>query len=318
MPATKGSSGPRGKKAGTIRVHLARGEAVKFGLEINEFDWPGGEAQLGHHLADIGRRAEAAGFDSIWVWDHFIQLRRWEDPLLEGWMMLAYLAAATTRIKLGTLVTGVTYRFPAILVKQATTLDVLSGGRSYFGVGAAWNEREHDAFGVRFPPISERFELLEDALQIAHRAWNGETGPFDGKHVHLTEQMDSPRPVQRPHPPILIGGGGERKTLRLVAEYADATHQTTSDPAVMRHKMDVLQQHCRNLGRNFDEIERFCGLDLRPPGEAPGHLADASVLLERIAALEDAGAQGLFMVLPSVADSDSIESFGRDVIVQSS
>lgn len=290
---------------------------MQFGLEINEFDWSGGEAQMGRHLGDIGRRAEAAGFDSIWVWDHFIQLRRWEDPLLEGWLMLAYLAAATTRIKLGTLVTGVTYRYPAVLVKQATTLDVLSGGRSYFGVGAAWNEREHDAFGVRFPPIAERFELLEDTLQIAHRAWRGETNRFDGKHVHLTEQMDSPPSVQRPHPPILIGGGGERKTLRLVAEYGDATHQTTSDPAVMRHKMQVLRQHCQNLGRNFDEIERFCGLDLRPAEGAAGPVADPGVLLERAAALQDAGAQGLFLVLPNVADSDSIEKFGADVIARS-
>lgn len=269
---------------------------------------------MGRHLADIGRRAEDAGFHSIWVWDHFIQLRRWEDPLLEGWLMLAYLAAATKRIKLGALVTGVTYRYPAILIKQATTLDVLSGGRSYFGVGAAWNEREHNAFGVRFPPIAERFELLEETLQIAHRAWRGQTDHFDGKHVHLSEQMDSPPPVQRPHPPILIGGGGERKTLRLVAQYGDATHQTTDDPAVMRHKMEVLRRHCENLGRDFDEIERFCGLDLGPPDRGSGPIAERSVLLERIAALQEAGAQGLFFVLPSAADPDAIERFGRDVI----
>jgi F420-dependent oxidoreductase-like protein len=287
---------------------------VKFGLEINEFNWSGGEAQMGRHLAEIGRKAEDAGFHSIWVWDHFIQLRRWEDPLLEGWLMLAYLAAATKRIKLGTLVTGVTYRHPAILVKQATTLDVLSGGRSYFGVGAAWNEREHNAFGVRFPPIAERFELLEEALQIAHRAWRGQTDRFEGTHVHLSEQMDSPPPVQRPHPPILIGGGGERKTLRLVAQYADATHQTTSDPAVMRHKMQVLRQHCETLGRDFDEIERYCGLDLRPSGRVSGRIAESGVLLERTAALADAGAQGVFFVLPSVADSDAIERFGREII----
>jgi len=218
---------------------------VKFGLEINEFDWSGGPDNMGWHLADIGRRAEQAGFHSIWVWDHFIQLRRWHAPLLEGWLTLAFLAAATERIKLGTLVTGVTYRYPAVLVKQASTLDVLSAGRSYFGVGAAWNEREHGAFGVRFPPIKERFEMLEDLLQIAHRAWSGETGPFTGKHTRLTEQMDSPPPVQQPHPPILIGGGGERKTLKLVAKYADATHQTTSDPSVLRHKLDA---RLRRLG----------------------------------------------------------------------
>ena len=233
---------------------------------------------------------------------------------MEGWLMLAYLAAATERIRLGTLVTGVTYRYPAILVKQASTLDVLSGGRSYFGVGAAWNEREHGAFGVRFPPIKERFEMLEDLLQIAHRAWMGERGPFTGKHVRLTEQMDNPPPVQQPHPPILIGGGGERKTLKLVARYADATHQTTADPAVLRHKMEVLRRHCETEGRDYEEIERFSNLDLRPLPGQPGPIADASTLLERADALAEAGSQGFFIVLPAVADSDSIERFGSDVI----
>jgi len=283
---------------------------LKFGLEINEHNWPGGPERMGVHLARIGERAEAAGFHSLWVWDHFIQLRRWQDPLMEGWLMLAFLAAATNTIRLGTLVTGVTYRHPAILVKQASTLDVLSGGRSYFGVGAAWNEREHKAFGVRYPPIAERFEMLEDLLQVAKRVWSGETGPFDGKHVQLTEQMDNPPPVQRPHPPILIGGGGERKTLRMVAQYGDATHQTTSDPQTMRHKMSVLREHCERLGRDYEEIERFCGLDVSAPGRR-GELAEPDLLIERIGALEEAGAQGVLFVLPSLADSDSIERFGE-------
>ena len=289
---------------------------MRFGLELNEFAWSGGPAQMGRHVAEIGRRAEKAGFHSIWVWDHFIQLRRWEDPLLEGWLTLAYLAAATDRIKLGTLVTGVTYRYPAVLVKQASTLDVLSGGRSYFGVGAAWNEREHAAFGVRFPPIAERFEMLEDLLQIAHRSWKGETDRFEGRHATLTEQMDSPPPVQRPHPPILIGGGGERKTLKLVARYADATHQTTADPEVMRHKLDVLRRHCEAEGRNYDEIERYCGLELKPPRGQAGPTADPSTLLERLQSLSDAGSQGVFIVLPNIADSDSIERFGEEVIAK--
>jgi F420-dependent oxidoreductase-like protein len=290
---------------------------MKFGLEINEFNWSGGPEEMGRHLADIGRRAESAGFDSIWMWDHFIQLRRWEDPLLEGWLMLAYLAAATERIKLGTLVTGVTYRHPAVLVKQASTLDVLSGGRSYFGVGAAWNEREHAAFGVRFPPIAERFQMLEDLLRIAHRAWAGETGPFEGTTVQLTDQMDNPPPVQRPHPPILIGGGGEKKTLKLVAKYGDATHQTTSDPDVMRHKMEVLRRHCEAEGRDYERIERFCGLDLKPEAGQAGPIADAPTLLERSRSLAEAGSQGVFIVLPDIADSDSIERFGAEVIAAS-
>lgn len=290
---------------------------MKYGLEINEFDWSGGPEAMGEHLAGIGRRAEAAGFHSIWVWDHFIQLRRWDQPILEGWLMLAFLAAATERIKLGTLVTGVTYRHPAVLVKQATTLDVLSGGRSYFGVGAAWNEREHAAFGVRFPPIAERFEMLEDLLEIAHRAWKGETGGYRGRHATLAEQMDSPPPVQKPHPPILIGGGGERKTLRFVAKYGDATHQTTSDPDVMRHKMDVLRRHCETEGRTYEEIERYCGLNLRPERGQDGPIADASTLLERSEALTAAGSQGVFIVLPKIADSDYIERFGAEVIAAS-
>jgi F420-dependent oxidoreductase-like protein len=288
---------------------------MKFGLEINDFEWPDGNARMGEHLAEIGRRAEDAGFDSLWVWDHFIQLRRWENAILEGWMSLAYLAAATKRVKLGTLVTGVTYRHPAILVKQASTLDVLSGGRAYLGIGAAWNEREHAAFGVEYGSWTDRFELLEDALQIAHRAWRGETGPFHGKRIHLTEQMDSPQSVQQPHPPILIGGGGERKTLRLVAQYADATHQTTSDPSEFRHKMDVLRRHCDEVGRDYDEIERFAGIGVTD--RRTMDLIEPSQILDNVGALADAGVQGVFLVLPRVADPETIERFAADVIARS-
>jgi F420-dependent oxidoreductase-like protein len=287
---------------------------MKFGLEINDFEWSGGNEEMGDHLAEIGRRADAAGFHSLWVWDHFIQLRRWDHAILEGWLTLAYLAAATTNVKLGTLVTGVTYRHPAILVKQATTLDVLSGGRAYLGIGAAWNGREHEAFGVEFGTWTDRFEILEDALQIAHRAWSGETGRFDGKRIHLTEQMDSPPPVQQPHPPILIGGGGERKTLRLVAKYADATHQGTSDPKEFRHKMDVLRRHCDEVGRDFDEIERFAGLRLMRPGGRQ-RLAAAEIL-DNVGELAEVGAQGVFLVLPRVSEPETIEQFAEEVIAR--
>jgi F420-dependent oxidoreductase-like protein len=288
---------------------------MKFGLEINDFEWPGGGARMGETLANVGRRAEAAGFDSIWVWDHFIQLRQWDRAILEGWESLAFLAGVTQRVMLGTLVTGVTYRHPAILVKQASTLDILSGGRAYLGIGAAWNEREHKAFGVEYGTWTDRFELLEDALQIAHRAWSGETGPFDGKRIHLTEQMDSPRPVQRPHPPILIGGGGERKTLRLVAKYADATHQSTSDPAEFRHKMDVLRRHCDDVGRDFNEIERYAGLQITKPGSR--HALSAAEILDNVGQLADAGAQGVFAVLPRMTDPETLERFGEEVIARS-
>jgi F420-dependent oxidoreductase-like protein len=288
---------------------------MKFGLGIVNFKWPGGEAEIGKRLADVGGTAEDAGFDSLWVWDHFVDLARWEDPLLEGWMMLSYLAGVTERIKLGTLVTGVTYRYPAILVKQMSALDVLSGGRGWFGVGAAWNEREHKAFGASFPSLKERFELLEEMLQIAHRAWKGERGRFDGKHVHLTEQIDVPRPIQRPRPPILIGGGGEKKTLRLVAQYADATHQTTSDPDEFRHKMEVLQEHCSDVGRNFNEIQRWASVDVRSPS-SKDRVADVSLIVDRVGAMAEAGVQCLTLTLPGTGELKVIEQFGRDVITQ--
>jgi F420-dependent oxidoreductase-like protein len=286
---------------------------VKLGLEINDFRWPGGAARMSETLADVGRRAEAAGFHSLWVWDHFIQLRKWDDAILEGWESLAFLAGVTERVMLGTLVTGVTYRPPAILVKQASTLDILSRGRAYLGIGAAWNEREHAAFGVEYGTWTDRFELLEDALRIARRAWSGETGPFDGTRVHLTEQMDSPRPIQRPHPPILIGGGGEKKTLRLVAQYADATHQTTSDPEEFARKMDVLRRHCDDVGRDFDEIERFAALKVTT-GDRDGRLAEPARILENARALAEVGAQGAVFVLPGITEPEVIERFGEDVI----
>jgi len=290
---------------------------MKFGLRIDDFNWPGGEREMGARLTDAGRRAEAAGFDAIWIWDHFVQLRKWEDPHPESWMALAHLAGVTKRIMLGTHVTGVTYRAPAILVKQATTLDVLSGGRAYLGIGAAWNEREHAAFGVPFPPLRERFELLEETLQIALRAWGGETGPFDGRYIHLTEQIDSPRPVQRPHPPILIGGVGERKTLRLVARYAQATDMFISDPAEFRRKLDVLRRHCDDVGRSYDEIERHARISLSGPDGVdppPGELAPGALLLERLERIAGAGADAIVVSLPRMTETDVIERFGQTVI----
>lgn len=287
---------------------------MKFGLRIDDFDWPGGDAAMAAQLVAIARRAEAAGFDSIWLWDHFVQLRRWDGPLLEGWMALAHISAVTSRVKLGTHVSGVTHRAPAVLVKLATTLDVLSNGRAYFGVGAAWNEREHAAFGIPFPPLRERFELLEETLQVALRAWAGDTGAFRGQHVQLAEQIDVPRPIQHPHPPILIGGVGERKTLRLVAQYAQATDIWLSDPAEIRHKLDVLRRHCDALGRDYGEIERFARIDLRRAGGPDDSLAAAEVLLDRIAATAGAGADAIIVPLPHMAEPEVIERFGAEVI----
>ena len=198
---------------------------MRVGLQVPNFTYPNGQARLGDTFAQIARNAERAGFYSLWVMDHFFQIRGVgpaENEMLEGWSALAFAAGVTNHIKLGTMVTGVTYRYPALLVKTATTLDVLSHGRAYFGIGAAWNEQEHKGLGVPFPSTSERFERLEETLQIALQMWSGDESPFDGKHYQPERPLNSPRSVQQPHPPILIGGTGEQKTLRMVAQYADA------------------------------------------------------------------------------------------------
>jgi len=233
---------------------------MKIGLQVNSFTWEGGDARIGETFGAIGRRAEEAGFDSLWVMDHFFQipgLGPADFAMLEGYSALSFIAGQTSKIKLGTMVTGVTYRHPGILVKTVTTLDVLSGGRAYFGVGAGWNEREHLGLGVRFPPTAERFERLEETLQIALMMWSDEVGQFNGKHYQLAETLNSPQVLSKPHPPILIGGGGEQKTLRLVARYGDACNLFfRMGDDVVRHKLDVLRSHCEAEGRPYEEIEK--------------------------------------------------------------
>lgn len=187
---------------------------MRLGLQVNRFAQPGGDAAIGPAFADIAGRAEDAGFASLWVMDHFFQIPMVgpaDEPMLEGYAALAFAAGVTRRITLGTMVTGVTYRHPAVLVKTATTLDVLSGGRAYLGIGAAWFEREHAGLGVPFPPVKERFERLEETLQIAHQMWRGEAAPYEGRHYRLTETLCRPLSVSQPHPPILIGGAGSKR-----------------------------------------------------------------------------------------------------------
>jgi len=233
---------------------------MRIGLQIPSFTWAGGAGEIRPKLAAIGRAAEDAGFASVWVMDHFFQIPiigPAEQEMLEGYSTLSYLAAVTERVKLGTLVTGVTYRHPGVLVKTATTLDVLSGGRAYLGIGAAWFDREHAGLGVSFPPIAERFERLEEALRIAKQFWSGEVAPFRGRHYQLAETLCSPPQISRPHPPILIGGIGERKTLRLVARYADACNLFAFLGAdALRGKLDVLRRHCEVERRPYDAIEK--------------------------------------------------------------
>src|SRR5665213_3589326 len=218
---------------------------MKLGLHVSDFTWPGGPARLGANLATIAEAAEAAGFDRLSVMDHFFQIPMIGPPereMLAAYTTLGYVAAKTSAIKLLTVVTGVIYRQPGLLAKAVSTLDVLSGGRAMLGIGAAWNEEEARGLGFPFPPLAERFERLEETLQIILQMWSDDDGPYHGHHYHLERTINSPQPLQRPHPPILIGGSGERKTLRLVAQYADACN-LFGTPDVGR-KLDVLRSQC--------------------------------------------------------------------------
>ena len=248
---------------------------MKLGLHIPDYTWPGGSASLGHDLARVGRAAEEAGFDRVSVMDHFFQIGHLGPPeheMLEAYTTLGYLATHTSRVKLLTLVTGVVYRQPGLLAKIITTLDVLSGRRAMLGIGAAWNEEEARGLGLVFPPIAERFEHLEDALRICLQMWSEEDGPFTGTHARLERTLNSPQAITRPHPPILIGGSGERKTLRLVARYAQACNLFPGPD--LDHKLDVLRQHCEAEGRDYDEIEKtvLFNFDVGERGEKVGEI----------------------------------------------
>src|ERR1700723_4306158 len=230
---------------------------MKLGLHISDFTWEGGAPELRFKLADIATAAEGAGVDRISVMDHVWQIGHIGPPeheMLEAYTALGWLAAKTERVKLLTMVTAGVYREPGLLAKAVTTLDVLSGGRAILGIGAAWNGEESAGLGLLFPPVSERFERLEEAILICKQMWSGDEGPFDGEHYHLGRTLNSPQALSRPHPPILIGGAGEKKTLRLVARYADACNIFDS-PEVAR-KLEVLREHCAREGRDYAEIEK--------------------------------------------------------------
>ena len=226
-------------------------------LHVWRFDWAGGPRSVGPGVADLARRAEALGVRTLSFMDHYFQMEAVApatDPMLEGYTALGFVAGATETLRLRLLVGGVTYRHPGLLAKIATTLDVLSGGRAELGLGAAWYVREHAGLGVPFPPTAERFERLEETLQICLQMWSDDDGPFEGKHYQLAETLCRPAPVSAPRPRILIGGGGERKTLRMVAQYADACNLMGSVD-VIAHKIDVLRAHCDRLGRDIAEID---------------------------------------------------------------
>jgi F420-dependent oxidoreductase-like protein len=228
---------------------------MKIGLQIPDFSTPRGPERLGAELATVARTADDAGFEYIAVMDHFFQIPAVgpaEREMLEAYTTLGYLAACTSRAALLTVITGTVYREPGILAKIVTTLDVLSRGRAWLGIGAAWNEQESRGLGIPFPPVAERFERLEETLQICLQMWHGDESPYHGKHYQLERPLNSPQSLSRPHPPIMIGGGGEKKTLRLVARYADACNVFAGRDEA--RKLDVLRQHCEDVGRDYDTI----------------------------------------------------------------
>lgn len=290
---------------------------MKIGLQIPSFTWPGAPETIGPTLARVVHDADEAGFDSIWVMDHFFQIRSVgavEEPMLEGWTTLGFMAANSSRARLGLMVGGVHYRYPGLWIKAATTLDVLSGGRAWLGIGAAWNEQESRGLGFPFPPLGERFELLEDTLRMAHGMWTGERGSeaaLDGRHLHAAHLLNSPQSITRPRPPIMIGGGGEKKTLRLVAQYADACNVFGS-PEMIARKYGILDEHCAAVGRDPAEIERSTlqGVNLATDG---GRGESAAQVIDRFGELADAGAEHVIFSVPGVHDPARIAALA-DVI----
>jgi F420-dependent oxidoreductase-like protein len=245
---------------------------MRIGLSIPDFTSPNGARCLGRDLASVAHTADQLGFSAITVMDHYFQIRLVgapELPMLEGYTTLAYLAAHTQQVQLGTLATGVHYRHPGLLAKIVTTLDVLSGGRAFLGVGAGWNEAESRGLGVPFPPLKDRFEQLEETLRICMQMWQGDERPIEGQHYQLARPLNSPQSLSRPHPRILVAGGGEQKTLRLVARYGDACNLFPT-PEIPR-KLELLKTYCEDEGRDYSSIEKTSmtnfSMDADPTGE---------------------------------------------------
>jgi F420-dependent oxidoreductase-like protein len=287
---------------------------MKLGLQLNSFDWAGGPGQFGRKLAEVGRVAEEAGFDRIGVADHL-----WQHPIMGGpeadepecYSTLAFLSANTDRIGLTAMVSGVHFRHPAVLVKSVTTLDVLSGGRAGFGVGSGHYPEETAGLGIPFPPQKERFEMLEETLQIALRMWSGEQGderPFEGEHYRLERPLNLPQSTSRPHPPIMVAGDGVRKTLRLVARYADAC-SLRPGPQVPE-KLDALHQHCEEAGTNYEAIEKTCAFrfDVGERGEK------VDEMIEQLRWLSGMGIETVIGFVPGVDGISPLETIGEEII----
>ena len=287
---------------------------MRIGLQVPDFTWPGNPTALGPTLRRIATDAESSGMASFWVMDHFFQISMIGPPeqeMLEGWSALAHVAAVTDRITLGTMVTGVTYRHPGLLVKTATTLDVLSGGRAWLGIGAAWNEEEHLGLGVPYPPLGERFERLEETLRIAHRMWSGDESPFQGTHYTLQRPLNSPQPVSAPHPRILVGGTGEKKTLRMVAQYADACNIFEMPLPAVRAKLEILQAHCATLGRDYAAIEKTSLGVLRLSRDGAEGTQSVEEAVDRFGRLAAIGVDHAIVAIPGDHDPAAFELVGE-------
>jgi len=276
---------------------------TRLGLQIPSFTFPGvADADLFETIAGIATTAETHGFDSVWVMDHLYQIGMVgpkEDPMLEGYTLLAGLAARTRTAALGTMVTGVTYRNPALLAKIVTTLDVISSGRAILGIGAAWNDDEHAGYGYDFPPAGERLDRLEEALQICRAMFTEASPTFEGRHYRIHQVLNNPKPI-RGRIPILIGGSGEKRTLRLVAQYGDACN-VFGDPDGVRHKLDVLERHCADVGRDPGEITKTTLMTVRDPAAAADQLADYLKV----------GVDGVVVNMPDVANLDRVALAGE-------
>jgi F420-dependent oxidoreductase-like protein len=284
---------------------------MKIGLQIPSFTWPGGAKEIGPTLVKVAHTADQGGFDLIAVMDHFFQIRSLGPPeqeMLEAYTTLGFLAASTTRARLVTVVTGATYRYPGVIAKIATTLDVLSGGRGMLGIGAGWNEYEAKSLGIPFPPVAERFDWLEDTLRLCLAMWHGDESRFAGKKFVFERPLNSPQSLTRPHPPIMIGGMGEQKTLRLVAKYADACNLFPT-PEV-QHKLDVLKRHCEREKRNYDDIEKttMFGFDVGERGENVG------AIVERLRGLARLGFATAIGGVRDVHKITPLEIIAREII----